>query len=88
MNDTQNMNPDENELENLIDPAGGEASDTVTISRSTLRQLVMIPEELEKADRAYMNCQSTVFRNYARSLFGANKTRNAVLAAKEALQEE
>lgn len=60
----------------------------VTISRNVLKQLVSIPEELERADLAYKNCQATIFRNFAQGLFRANNTRSAVEAAKEALGEE
>ncbi len=68
--------------------AAAEVPTEVTIPRSVLKQLVSIPEELERADLAYKNCQATVFRNFAQGLFRANNTRSAVAAAREALGEE
>jgi len=68
--------------------AAAAALNEVTIPRNVLKQLVSIPEELERADLAYKNCQATVFRNYAQGLFRAGSTRTAIAAAKEALGEE
>lgn len=57
----------------------------VTISRTALAQLVTIVEELEKADRAYMPCQGTNYRQHAQGLYKALTTQKAVKEAKEAL---
>ena len=68
--------------------AAPEVPTEVTIPRNVLKQLISLPEELERADLAYKNCQATVFRNFAQGLFRANNTRSAVAAAREALGEE
>ena len=68
--------------------AAPEVPTEVTIPRNVLKQLISIPEDLERADLAYKNCQATVFRNFAQGLFRANNTRSAVAAAREALGEE
>lgn len=60
----------------------------VTISRTALKKLVKLAEDLEYGDNAYKNCQATIYRNYVQGLYKAANTRNAVAAAREALGEE
>lgn len=67
--------------------AKAEPAAEVTISRTALVQLVSIVDDLAKADRAYMNCQGSVFRTYAQSLYKAANTQKAVAQAKAALAE-
>lgn len=57
----------------------------VMISRTALSQLVSVVDGLEKADRAYLNCQGEIYRNYAQGLYKAQNTKNAVAEAKTAL---
>ena len=75
--------------EEMTDDTGveQEKEDTVTISRSALKQLLLIPTELESADQAYLPCQATVFRFFANALYTAPKTRTAAAEAKKALGE-
>lgn len=65
--------------------APAELAAEVTISRTALAQLVEVVEALEKADKAYMNCQGNIYRQYAQGLYKALNTQQAVKAAKEAL---
>ena len=64
--------------------AAAETSE-VKISKVALQQLITVVESLESADLAYKNCQATIYRNYAQSLYKAGKTRTAVAEAKAAL---
>lgn len=62
-------------------------SNEVAISRVALEQFVSVIEGLEQADRTYQPCQSTLFRNFAQGAYKANKTLDAMNAAKAALEE-
>ena len=60
----------------------------VAVPRSVLEQFISLVEGLEQADRTYQNCQSTLFRNYARGAYKSNNILTAVNAAKAALNAE
>lgn len=64
-----------------------EPSAEVTISRTSLAQLVSVINDMEKADAAYQNCQASIFRNYASGLYKANNTRKAMAEAQALLAE-
>lgn len=67
---------------------GNTEAGTVTLSRKALRQLLLIPAELESADQGYLACQATVFRIFAHALYTAPNTRAAIAEAKRALGAE
>lgn len=62
-------------------------SETVTVPRSVLRQLVSLADSLEAADAAYKSCQASLFRAFAQSVYKAPNVQRAVEQAREALRK-
>lgn len=64
------------------------AAETVTISKTALRELVSMVEQLEAADAIYKTCQASLFKNFAGSVIKSVPLQSAVTAARAALGDE
>ena len=68
--------------------ASASPPDEVTVPRSVLKQFVSLVEGLEQADKAYMTCQASLFRDYVQGAYKAPKVRGAVERARNALEAQ